>query len=269
MDKKAIFIICPPRSGSTWLLRMLGEHSKIAIASAPALGFGGAREESDYFNIHLPRMSHAKKFSHKKESIQYTRRVYYNVVGKDELAFVDKTPTHALYVKQIHNYFPEAYFIHLNRDGRDVLASLKEFSYLHKKRYAPWGKTRPDNWHTDPAIKDVVLTDFKIGRWSRHTECCLWAKENVDNYHELRYEDLVCNPLEELRKIFQFIEISVPGEARRIVEHYDPDAAFKTGIHPKIRVRGHADRWKDVLTPQDLNRFMAVSKDNMLKMGYL
>src|SRR4051812_41977208 len=44
------------------------------------------------------------------------------------LAFVEKTPRHALMLHRVQHVYPDVHVVHIVRDGRDVARSLAEFS---------------------------------------------------------------------------------------------------------------------------------------------
>lgn len=124
----------------------------------------------------------------------------------------EKTPNHFKCVDRIAAVFPEARFIHLYRDPRDVALSMRE-----------------RGWAPGPA---------EVGRYAR-----TWARAmrrhlayertlGPTRYLALRYEDLAAEPERELRRVCDFL-----GEA------FDPAMLD----YPRRRDRGYVDReraWK-------------------------
>lgn len=97
----------------------------------------------------------------------------------------DKTPQHALCLREIHGLFPEAQFIHLVRDGRDVAESLTRVIIGKKSVLA--------NAH----------------RWREAVSACDAFKATVPAHQflELRYESLVAQPEQEIARVFAFLGV--------------------------------------------------------------
>jgi hypothetical protein len=89
---------------------------------------------------------------------------------------------YALSMDFVAEVFPDAQFVHLIRDGRDVVVS-------HRKRFGYFS-----------AVKCVV-------KWPRYirTARAFGAALPAGQYHELRYEDAVGEPDKSLRALFEFL----------------------------------------------------------------
>lgn len=102
--------------------------------------------------------------------------------------------------------FPQARFLHLVRDPRNVVASMV-------KAAGTWSVV-PDYWTEGP---DEVLR-----RWARHEQWVLDAIESGVPVHSLRLEDLCEQPVERMREVFEFLDLDVPADvAARIPEFID------------------------------------------------
>jgi hypothetical protein len=98
----------------------------------------------------------------------------------------DKTPAYMLSITRIGRALPEARFIHLIRDGRDVALS-----------------------QTARAINEQPPPPAQAARWvKRITKSREQAdKLGDERYIETRYEDLVRDPEPALRRICEFAEL--------------------------------------------------------------
>lgn len=122
-------------------------------------------------------------------------RFYAETHGKQRCG--EKTPEHALFTETLCEWYPDAAIIHVVRDPRDVVASL---------RHLPWA---PNN-----AIGNARLwfTRNLAARRSRHRP----------QYLLVRYEELVTQPEGELRRICAFLgEDYSPA---MLVPNWDPTA---------------------------------------------
>ena len=127
----------------------------------------------------------------------------------DVVYFGDKSPRHLLGIRRIARYFPEAKFILIYRDGRDVALSLSR---------VPWG---PSDYYVNFAIW------LRFYRWHR------WAASQASvDLHCVKYEGLVTTPEAELGKITEFLGIE-----------YEPDMASASGNWEGITEREH--EWKN------------------------
>jgi hypothetical protein len=98
----------------------------------------------------------------------------------------DKRPTYFRNVEMLRALFPDAQFVHIVRDGRDCVASLKRM---------PW-------WQRDG--RNAVDA---MAWWVEAVECARRAKKALpaDSFYEVRYEDLVADPQRELQALCAFL----------------------------------------------------------------
>jgi hypothetical protein len=109
-------------------------------------------------------------------------RMYADRFGK--VRWGDKRPSYVKQVDMLLRLFPDAQFVHLIRDGRDCVASLKEM---------PWYTL--NSFHAVSTWAEAI----DAGRKLRRTM-------SQDNYYELRYEELTDDPSTELKKLCEFLE---------------------------------------------------------------
>ncbi len=110
----------------------------------------------------------------------------YNLQDKNErpLWVGDKNPAYTFFQKELHFLFPQARFIYIVRDYRDVLTSL-------------WPLDFETRW-----------TAAMCYRWTLGYHKFLVMKELYpDQFYLLRYEDLVAQPESELKKLLHFLKL--------------------------------------------------------------
>ncbi|WP_287584469.1 sulfotransferase [Candidatus Borrarchaeum sp.] len=108
----------------------------------------------------------------------------------DPKFWVEKNPRNELKVDQILNYFPSARFIHIIRDPRSNMASLKRRCKLHKL-----------NWDVE-GYSYAIQKSNKLGFFYQ-------KRLGKSRYHILRYEDLIKNPEIEMKTIANFLGIKI------------------------------------------------------------
>ena len=163
----------------------------------------------------------------------------------------DKTPIYASYMDLIHRIFPEARFVHVIRDGRDVALSMLD----------KWGEKE---FHID--------IYFAAKSWVRRIRQARasGARLGPDLYYELRYEDLVRDPEAELRPLCRFLaEPYVPEMAQPHLlgqERIQPD-----GFHAPIRQppsTKRVGRWRREMSMADQRLFQRLGGALLSELGY-
>lgn len=102
--------------------------------------------------------------------------------GKER--WVEKSPEHLLFVKDVRRYFPQSPIIRIVRDPRDVALSLNK---------SPWA----------PAdFVDAILL------WRRYDETSREFFREDHNSLTIHYEHLIQSPEKELRRVCNFIDES-------------------------------------------------------------
>ncbi|MBA3493539.1 MAG: sulfotransferase [Gammaproteobacteria bacterium] len=185
------------RSGTTLLRVMLDSHSR--IASGP---------ESELF---LPIPIRLDDLAHKFDlPLNTLTRLYNSSASRAEFVegfkdcylassgrsiWVDKTARNVHRFAYILKHFPNAKIIHVLRDGRDVISSLR----THRRRRLVDGVIRPTGY--------VMPLQNCIERWITSIEDGL-KHRHEPNYLEVKYEDLVLDTDKALRAICAFLQVS-------------------------------------------------------------
>jgi len=161
-------------------------------------------------------------------------------LSKSKLRWAEKTPKNVMVMEWINRHWPNAYFIHMIRDGRDVIASLRE----HPKWKIVKGKRVPTNVRQPlkPCVERWILETREGLKW-----------RGFPRYIELYYEDLI-----------KFPDIRLPTLFRQINAPYDPrvlDPANRACDPVKDPQGANADqplntaslgRWKKDLSDEEL-----------------
>ena len=197
---RPLFIVGCPRSGTTWVQLLLSRHP--AVATAP---------ETQIFAYYLDHFLRQWRHEHEgpgrkqqgtaglsrllsQEEFEDLCRVSARLVldkiqaGRPGAELVvEKSPRHALHAEFIRRLFPGARFLHVVRDPRDTVASL-----LAAGR--GWGS----GWAPRNAIEAARL-------WREHMEAARRVSTPAGGYREVRYEDLVAEPVAQLRGIVDWL----------------------------------------------------------------
>lgn len=162
---------------------------------------------------------------------------------------VIKSPTHTGRIAELAKAFPDARFIHVTRDPRSLFPStcrlwhsLADIQGLQVPR--PY-KPDEDGGAITPE-KEYVIECF-----SRMYGAYLRDRESIDPSRivELRYEDLIADPVESLSSIYQRLRLSDFDSVRPTIQQWaaSEHRAYKVNRHRLSSQEEELirDRWKD------------------------
>lgn len=180
------------------------------------------------------------------EAIRALYRLYADLHAKPR--YGDKTPTFITEMPLLSRLFPDASFVHVVRDGRDVAASLLEM------RFGPRN------------VEDAAAL------WAEQVRLARRDRARV-SYLEVRYERLVTDPRTVLEEVCAFLELSWEPRMLRFHEHAAARLAGESV--PPENVRGLARPlsaglrdWRRDMRRTDIARFEAVAGDALRQLGY-
>lgn len=209
------FFICgTPKSGTTWIQRLLDTHPEVVCS--------GEGHFADSFIVPFVRLaqSYNKRLAMAAERV-YEGKPYYQEVKPKDMEYIarsfvglimsqrripegtkwvgDKTPHYTLRLNLLSRLFPEAKFIHVVRDGRDVITSTCHHAYRAGQR-AVIDKTRPEYFRFTAQCAKVWVKTV--------TTAHNFGLKNPDRYLMVKYEDMHKDPELVLTSIFQFLGVS-------------------------------------------------------------
>jgi len=275
-----VFVVGCPRSGTTLLRRILNAHSRLAIPKAethwiPKLyqkgpGTSPAKPvtpallevlatDRRFRKLGIEQSELASIFAQGNPSYpEFVRRLfdcYGRLQGKSLVG--DKTPGYARCIGLLHQLFPQARFIHLVRDGRDVALSLLNWSRLHKTA------GRLKTFEQDP-----VTTTALFWEWLVRLGMEGGAALPRGLYHQVSYESLVADPVATSRRLCEFL--ALPYEAA-MQEFYAgrvrPNPALsakKAWLPPTQGLRN----WRTQMPREHVELFEAAAGDLLEELGY-
>lgn len=248
------------RSGTTLLRVMLDSHPHIACGPECSLLTGGFMPEklASRFDIPLDEIWRLRReATDHAHFIELFFTEYAARQGKTRWA--EKTPQNVRRIAWIFRHFPKAKFIHVIRDGRDAVCSIR----------------------THPKFRVVngaqVVTGIRralqpcIESWLRDTAAGIKWRGHA-NYCEARYEDLVTAPEATLRKLCGFIGEPFDDAMLRYHElgggSRDP-MTFITNVEATEPLKTSAiGRWRRDLSPEELEQFSRLAAERMTQLGY-
>lgn len=273
--KAPVFIVGCPRSGTSFLYHLL----------LSAGGFTEFHTQMNVYDVLEPIYGDLGVLKNKKAAIaEWLRSKGFAVSGLDaheieakilaecrgasdflriimeEVArkqgvdrWIDSTPTNVPHMLRIQHDFPDAQFVHIIRDPRDVALSLDKRAW-----------TRPLPWDKKRTLLAAGLYWEWIVRKGRKLGAMLGR-----NYFEVRYEDLVERQRETLLPLGEFLQADLNYERIReasIGSVKKPLTAFKEDL--KEGRFTPVGRWKDKFPADQLALFENLIGEYMRELGY-
>lgn len=270
-EKEFLFVIGSPRSGTSWLHQMLASHPLVvstvettmyAKYLAPAMN-AWSREKANIDSgrwckgiPHLLTESEFEKCFH-----PLLEKCYAAMCAKKPAAthILEKAPENSLHVGLIRRFLPRAKFIHIIRDGRDVVCSMRNV----KQRVG----------HQTEDIGEGSAT------WVRFVSAARESLEHDPACMEVRYEELLAHGASLLKGIFEFCGVDADDEqVRQILANHnfekmkterptaDPDKRIKGSEGHYYR--GKVGTWKEELSDEELRVFATVGGEMLVSLGY-
>lgn len=269
LDKQFIFIIGSPRSGTTWMQIMLNAHPSVCTSVELTLfdkyiaswikiwSKEKTNIERERWKRGLPFLWSEREFS---DFLSYfLEKAYEKVIVENPQAthILDKNPNYAFSHDLINMFLPNARFIHMLRDGRDVVSSM-----LAARRDIGFGPSSVEE-ATSLWMKSVIEAQK--------------GEQYEDRYLEVRYEDLLARNSDKLRSIFNFCGLSVSfDDAAKIIEatSFDKMKARRAtpvegidGIEEHYR-KGIEGSWREDLTSRQKFIVNKIAGDLLNELGY-
>jgi hypothetical protein len=321
-----VFVVGCPRSGTTLLQRVLDAHPRLAIINET--GFIPQFFEQRIGLTHdglvtpelIPSLLQYRRFPKLKinrekllaisdfgEPVSFASFMssVYDLYGKrrGKRLVGDKTPGYVRSIPTLHALWPEAKFVHLIRDGRDVALSSLQWKKADGTTAAERGARRAGSGlrarlaRLVRLCRDVTLSALphktdglakavRLGNqlptenadplsrqalyWKRHVRLGREDGQALGprRYYELRYELLVTQPAEQLAALFTFLELAYDDA---VLSFADNRTKVEPGLDAKkawLPITPGLRDWRSQMSCQDVERFEALSGDLIDELGY-
>jgi hypothetical protein len=264
MSERPFFVVGCPRSGTTLVRTILDGHSRLSIPPEShfvlALSRRGRRGTATLDDIlahpefaawgadeqTLRRSVERAAPANYPELVSAVFEWYAESQGKPRWG--DKTPGYVSYLPQLLRMFPDAQFVHLLRDGREVVASLSEQA---------WGPKRP--------VIGALWWRRKVsaGRRAGH-------RLGADRYLELRLEDLIADPETKVNEVCAFLGeefepdmLDFPARARSLFAEDDTvTARVREPLVTGVR------NWREGMSVREQRAVEALCHRQLARLGY-
>ncbi len=274
---RPIFIVGAARSGTTLLQYMLRSHSRISLPTGEsqfmiplyrnAAKFGDLCRLENVRQVlqEMYRISanfletdlHGMRFD--IETLSRESRAQgcdtipkiiaglfeKNARGEGKARWGDKTPYYILHLQTIKEMFPNAQIIHVIRDGRDCALSMLSRKY---------DLGIYNTYHAAKHWQQYVETGQAIGH-----------ELGSDVYYEIRYEDILADPVVAMKKICVFLEEEYNDSLVNFNKSSEPG---KTPLLQKPIQQDNAQKWRRLMTHRQIRTFESEAGHTLVRNGY-
>jgi len=274
LEKNLVWIFAYRRSGTTWLgLELLSHETRnidelllghligrdVFIAGGKQRLFDVQKNVDNFFLCE--KYSETWKFFLRKLILN---RIYAQLQDLSHKIIL-KEPTGSMGCDIIASCLPESRIIILMRDGRDVLDSVLDAQ-------------DSSGWETKRGLKHITK-DLRLEYLKRHART--WNRlvklliKSFDSHSKerrilIRYEDLINQTFDEVKKIYEFLEIDIKKEElEELIKKYDfkniPESEKGKGKFRRFATPG---KWKENFTDEEKKTVENMMGDTLRKMGY-
>jgi len=286
-NPKAIFVLAPPRSGTTLLRVLLGGHSKLfAPPELELMPFNtlGERKEicsgRDAFwlegvlravmELHDMDADAAKEFMNEREMSDLSVKDFYSELQSwtDDRILVDKSPSYVLdksILERIEATFEDPLYIHLHRHPLGMVNSFVE------------------------AKLDQIFFRYPHSFSTQQLAELIWlhSHQNISDFFEsvpedrkmrISFEEMTSSSEEQVRRLCDFIGLDFEANMLAIYEANEKKRRMTDGIHKESTMLGDvkfhthqginsdaATRWKEHLSEAMLGD---ITRDMAINLGY-
>ena len=284
MGPPAPFVVGVARSGTTLLRLMLDAHPQLAIPPethfipkvVKACEQGGDPHQRvfELLTRHRRWPDYQLDANELRERLERLHpltagdalRAFYGLYAERQgkPRWGDKSPSYLRRMRRVASALPEARFVHLVRDGRDVALSQVEVDF------------GPD------AVADSARD------WAEGIDRARRQARRLRHYLELRYEDLVADPETVVRRVCEFIELpwnpamldyheGAEERMSEVARDFDRGggpsipAAVRASRHTRVvepPQTGRVGRWRTEMSPSDREAFESIAGELLTELGY-
>jgi len=294
--REKFFILGHARSGTTLLMRLIRLHPEVHcnyqahfFTRRPLLKSLVDTPEAEEW---LTRKSN--RWNHGRDLSPLVLRAAADIIMERDAAregkhiVGDKSPSsviHGQVVRDLHAVYPDAKIVYIVRDGRDVIISERFRNFVEESKFLTAEDKRIiADLRRDPA-------PFEDGRRSIFTETFIRRKagdwvndlqETEDesrrlfgeNFYGLRYEDLLKDPFDEMKKVWEFLGVDADLTLEKTITDEmssNPDEEWQSRRNEDIASflpKGQAGNGTRLFSEGDRSVFKQVAGEMLVRWGY-
>jgi len=295
------FVVGRSKSGTSWLMRLFNAHPEI-LCRGEGKFFG--EDTSNALHGALARSKELRRWlGHNPWTLQEQDPNLEDIVAntinylmqeklrKTKKRIVgDKSPfTTPGVVEEIASICPGAKVVHVVRDGRDVAVSSVHHQWNNatdqggRRKLSREKVAKREAYRRDPdafgASGESIFTGEHVAEiarsWSTSVSRAMAdARLLGDNYYQVRYEDLLAEPVGEVRRLLRFLGADADEEVARgcvkaaSFEQLSGGRTQGEEDSSSFYRKGIAGDWKKHFTEEDRRVFKEEAGELLIRLGY-
>ena len=221
-NSSVIFILGMPRSGTTLVEQILSSHSDV---------FGGDELNMfpDLIEKNFSKLSDITESSSEHLIQVFTEYLnFLKKISNNSKIITDKLPINFKWIGLIRSIYPNCKIIHCKRNSRDVCFSIFKNYFANKKLNFAYN------------LDDIVFFYNLYSDLMKH-----WEKEFPGFVTNIIYEELVKNPVSEIKKLVKSCDLEWDSRCLKFYENTKPiKTASSTQARSKIYSQS-INSWKN------------------------
>ena len=204
-----IFVGGSARSGTTLIQKMLCSHSK--VCGGPE--FDHAVPAMQLFSrMTSPQQLERQDFYYSEKEVTDIFREFYaslfdNLASRNPgVSYIsEKTPANIAAAASLLKLFPDAFYVNVIRDGRDVVLSHQKVLQRFKDQHGQKGR----KWWKEYSVREVSRV------WNQNVQQYFDLKSNqasADRVLNVRYEDVVADPHGIMQPVLEKLGLSMENQ---------------------------------------------------------
>ena len=243
-----------PRSGTTYVQEIIDTSPQTILTNESRIfswmfKIMRAEEEDPFVPF---RMRH-EFINHIRRSRSNFIRDFYGSLDPKARFWGDKNPHYAEnpnLLQTIEEMYPKTHFVHIIRDGRDVVTSLVQ---MIDREMGPWA----DFEQAHEIWLKHVLTGRSFGQ-----------KLPQGQYYELHYEKLVQDDVNETRKLFKFLGIPFHAKVEAFCASQQNHRTPLSDPTRNLQLGAATSKWSEIFSPRQQKRSLKLLSPTLQDFGY-
>jgi hypothetical protein len=266
-----VFVVGHPRSGTTWAFDVLEAHPGVVGAFETWMFHERYGLGSLFDDVHWDDQAPERLKSHtgrdyglrvvvdRERLVRDVRAMaggwFASLDGADARVIVEKTPVHVHAAPMINELFPEARFVEMVRDGRDVVVS----TLAAARSWNPGLLRRREREHPLETAASEWAATVSSGR--------RLGEAIGDRWLRVRYEDLHGDFAATVSAMHRFCGLETSDELIERARQATDFGQYAAG-EDRFRRSGRVGEWRERFSADDARRFAGAAGAALIENGY-
>ena len=181
-------------------------------------------------------------------------KVYSSSTNKKFKIWGDKTPQNTYFIKYIFPVYPNAKYVFIVRDGRDVVNSLVKMMQPNKKYQS---------------YSEHQLFQRATELWNKSINVYDWLQQKGANLLLVKYEDFTSNPDKTINEIASFLNVELGNlqEDEKAKRMGVQNMSHHQNLSKPISTSS-IGKWKKELSQEQISSIQSLIEENLNRFNY-